>query len=77
MTPEVDVPLSRFTTIGTGGPAHAFARPKTLVELEQALQFAAERDLPARAVGLGSNLLAADIGVDVVLRLMDAVSAPA
>ncbi|MEP6893319.1 MAG: UDP-N-acetylmuramate dehydrogenase [Gaiellaceae bacterium] len=70
MTPETDVPLSRWTTIGTGGPARAFARPQTLVELEDALRFAAERDLPARAVGLGSNLLAADEGVEaLVLRL--------
>ena len=70
MTPETDVPLSRLTTIGTGGPARAFARPGTLAELEKALRFAAERDLPTRAVGLGSNLLAADDGVDaLVLRL--------
>jgi UDP-N-acetylenolpyruvoylglucosamine reductase len=70
MTPETDVALSRFTTIGTGGPARAFARPATLAQLEEALRFAAERNLPARAVGLGSNLLAADDGVEaLVLRL--------
>ena len=70
MTPETDVALSRFTTIGTGGPARAFARPATLAQLEEALHFAAERDLPARAVGLGSNLLAADDGVEaLVVRL--------
>ena len=71
MTPETDVALSRFTTIGTGGPARAFARPATLAQLEEALHFAAERDLPARAVGLGSNLLAADDGVEaLVVRLV-------
>ena len=70
VTPETDIALSRFTTIGTGGPARAFARPATLAELEEALRFAAERGLPARAVGLGSNLLVADAGVDaLVLRL--------
>ena len=70
VTPETDIPLSRFTTIGTGGPARAFARPQTLGELEDAVRFAAERELPARAIGLGSNLLAADEGVEaVVLRL--------
>ena len=70
MTPETDVALSRFTTIGTGGPARAFARPATLAQLAEALRFAAERDLPARAVGLGSNLLAADGGVEaLVVRL--------
>ena len=71
MTPETDVALSRFTTIGTGGPARAFARPATLAQLEEALHFGAERDLPARAVGLGSNLLAADDGVEaLVVRLV-------
>ena len=70
MTPETGVELSRYTTIGTGGPARAFARPTTLAELEAALRFAAARDLPARVVGLGSNLLAADEGVEaLVLRL--------
>jgi UDP-N-acetylmuramate dehydrogenase len=63
-------PLAKLTTIGTGGPAHAFAKPASLAELEEALAWAAERDLPVATVGLGSNLLAADEGVDaLVLRL--------
>ena len=67
---EEGVPLARLTTIGTGGPARAFARPSTLAELEEALGWAAERELPVATVGLGSNLLAADEGVDaLVLRL--------
>ena len=67
---ETGYPLSKLTTIGTGGPAVAFARPRSLAELEEALAWAAERDLVAAAVGLGSNLLAADDGVDsLVLRL--------
>ena len=64
------VALARLTTIGAGGPARAFASPATLAELEQALAWAAERELPVATVGLGSNLLAADAGVDaLVLRL--------
>jgi UDP-N-acetylmuramate dehydrogenase len=67
---ESGVPLSRFTTIGTGGPARAFARPETLEELEQALAWAAEHELPAATIGLGSNLLVADEGfVGLVLKL--------
>ena len=67
---EEGVPLARLTTIGTGGPAQAFARPESLAELEQALAWAAERELPVATVGLGSNLLAADAGVDgLVLKL--------
>jgi len=64
------VPLARLTTIGTGGPARAFARPETLADLESALAWADERELAVATVGLGSNLLAADAGVDaLVLRL--------
>ncbi len=59
---EHDVPLSRFTTIGTGGPASAFAKPADLEELLELLGFAAERGLPVAVVGLGSNLLVADEG---------------
>jgi UDP-N-acetylenolpyruvoylglucosamine reductase len=67
---EEAVPLARLTTIGTGGPARAFARPASLKELEQALAWAAKRGLAVATVGLGSNLLAADEGVDaLVLRL--------
>jgi UDP-N-acetylmuramate dehydrogenase len=62
--------LSRLTTIGTGGPAVALARPGSLAELEEALAWAAQRDLAVVTVGLGSNFLAADGGVDaLVLRL--------
>jgi UDP-N-acetylmuramate dehydrogenase len=70
MTFDERVPLARLTTIGTGGPARWFARPETREELASALRFAAERDLPVAVVGLGSNLLVADDGVDaLVLRL--------
>ena len=63
---ERDVVLSRFTTLGTGGPAAAFARPETLDELQEAVR----EELPLAVVGLGSNLLVADSGYDgLVLKL--------
>jgi UDP-N-acetylenolpyruvoylglucosamine reductase len=58
------VRLSRFTTLGTGGPARAFARPETVGELQSALRFAREQGMPAAALGLGSNLLVADGGFE-------------
>jgi UDP-N-acetylmuramate dehydrogenase len=62
--------LSRLTTIGTGGPATAFARPQSLAALEEALAWADERGLAVVTLGLGSNVLVADEGVDaLVLRL--------
>jgi UDP-N-acetylmuramate dehydrogenase len=64
------VALSRFTTLGTGGPARAFARPETPDELEEALAWAGERELSVATIGLGSNLLVADEGFDgLVLKL--------
>ena len=67
---ESDVALARLTTIGTGGPARAFARPRTLAELSQALRLADAERLDVFVVGLGSNVLAADEGVEaLVLRL--------
>ena len=67
---ETSVPVSRFTTVGIGGPAKAFARPETLGELESAIAWAADRGLPLVPIGLGSNVLAADEGVDaLVVRL--------
>jgi UDP-N-acetylmuramate dehydrogenase len=67
---EEGVALSRFTTLGAGGPARAFARPESLEELEEALGWAREQDLPVATIGLGSNLLVADDGFDgLVLKL--------
>jgi UDP-N-acetylenolpyruvoylglucosamine reductase len=64
------VSLSKFTTLGTGGPARWFATPGTLDELAAALLWAAGRDAPVAVVGLGSNLLVADEGVEgLVLKL--------
>jgi UDP-N-acetylenolpyruvoylglucosamine reductase len=68
---DEQVPLARFTTIGTGGPARYFARPGTLPELEEALRFAVERGLAVATVGLGSNLLVADEGVDALVLKLD------
>ena len=70
MNIEPAVSLSRLTTLGTGGPARAFARPATLEVLRHALVWAAEQELAVLPIGLGSNVLAADDGVDaLVLRL--------
>jgi UDP-N-acetylmuramate dehydrogenase len=67
---EEGVRLERLTTVGVGGPARAFARPATVSELVDAIAWAAEHELPLRPIGLGSNLLAADAGVDaLVIRL--------
>ena len=70
MTVEHGVALSRYTTLGTGGPARAFARPESIAEVEELLRGAAAEGTAVATIGLGSNLLVADDGVDaLVLRL--------
>jgi UDP-N-acetylmuramate dehydrogenase len=67
---EEGVALSRFTTLGAGGPAIAFARPESVDEVVEALAWARDQGLSVATIGLGSNLLVADAGFDgLVLKL--------
>jgi UDP-N-acetylenolpyruvoylglucosamine reductase len=74
---QEDVRLSKFTTLGTGGPARWFARPETVEELVELLARAEELGVPAAAVGLGSNLLVADDGFPGLALKLDGVLAGA
>ena len=70
MRREERVPLARFTTIGTGGPARFLARPRSLDELRELLAWAAGEGIAVETIGLGSNLLVHDAGVEaLVLKL--------
>jgi UDP-N-acetylmuramate dehydrogenase len=70
MKVEEGVALSRFTTLGAGGPAIAFARPESVDEVVEALAWARDQDLSVATIGLGSNLLVGDAGFDgLVLKL--------
>ncbi|HEX4188893.1 MAG TPA: UDP-N-acetylmuramate dehydrogenase [Solirubrobacteraceae bacterium] len=67
---EREFPLSRLTTVRTGGPAEFFARAGSDEQLAQLLAWAAGRGAPVAVVGSGSNLLVADDGVrGLVLKL--------
>ncbi|HEX2110341.1 MAG TPA: UDP-N-acetylmuramate dehydrogenase [Gaiellaceae bacterium] len=71
-----NVPLSRFTTLGTGGPARWFAKPGTVDELTRLLVWAAEEGVPVAPIGLGSNVLVADDGLPgLALRLAGELAA--
>jgi UDP-N-acetylmuramate dehydrogenase len=73
---EQNVPLSRFTTIGTGGPARFLGRPQSLAELAGLLAWASGELLAVETIGLGSNLLVHDDGVDaLVLKLSGELAA--
>jgi UDP-N-acetylenolpyruvoylglucosamine reductase len=71
-----NVPLSRYTTLGTGGPARWFATPTSEDELVELLDWAAGEEVPVAVVGLGSNLLVADEGFPgLVLKLSGELAA--
>jgi UDP-N-acetylmuramate dehydrogenase len=68
--------LSRFTTIGTGGAPRRLVRPESLDELQEALASAAAAGLAVEAIGLGSNVLAHDGGVEaMVVKLAGGLAA--
>jgi UDP-N-acetylmuramate dehydrogenase len=68
---EENVPLARYTTIGTGGPARWFTRPATIEQLQDALRWAKEGDVPVETIGLGSNVLAHDDGIEALVVKLD------
>ena len=66
-------PLGPFTLLRVGGKAEFLAQPRSLAELTALMKAAAEKRLPVRVLGVGSNVLVRDEGVSgVVLRLCEA-----
>jgi UDP-N-acetylmuramate dehydrogenase len=73
---DENVSLARYTTIGTGGPARWFARPGSIEELSRALAWAAAEGVAVEVIGLGSNVLVHDDGVEaLVLKLAGGLAA--
>jgi UDP-N-acetylmuramate dehydrogenase len=62
--PTEGEPLSRHTSLKAGGPADYFVLARSLDEIRAALAWGAERKLPTRVIGGGSNLLVSDAGVE-------------
>jgi UDP-N-acetylmuramate dehydrogenase len=64
------IPLAPYTTFRIGGPARFFCEVEGEAEVEQAVGFVKERNLPLFVLGGGSNLLVSDAGFDgMVLRV--------
>ena len=71
-----NVPLARYTTLGTGGPARWFAEPESVDGLASLLAWAGAEGIPVAPVGLGSNLLVADEGfAGLALKLTGGLAA--
>ena len=68
---ERDFPLSRLTTIRTGGHAELFARAGSIPALERILAWAGSEGIEVGVVGSGSNLLVADAGVRGLVVKLD------
>src|ERR1700742_5084155 len=68
---EQNYPLSRLTTVRTGGPADYFARPASQDELVALLAWAKENSVPVEVIGSGSNLLVADGGFHGIAIKLD------
>ncbi|MHB0876565.1 MAG: UDP-N-acetylmuramate dehydrogenase [Anaerolineae bacterium] len=60
--PLPQVSLSRFTTMGVGGPADYLVEVEAAGDLPHRLGWAAERGLPCLVLGQGSNVIVADDG---------------
>ncbi len=64
-------PLARLTTVGTGGSADFFARPRSAGAVVTLLRWARDEHLPVGVIGSGSNLLVADDGVRGLVMKLD------
>ncbi len=70
-----DYPMSLATSLGVGGPAEYFFRPSSAADIQWALSFADERNLPVTTIGYGTNLLVRDGGIrGLVIQLADSIA---
>jgi len=70
LTARADVPLARLTTLRIGGPAELLVEASSARAVGAAVRACRESGTPLLVVGLGSNVLLPDEGLEgVVLRL--------
>jgi UDP-N-acetylmuramate dehydrogenase len=63
-------PLRTYTAIGIGGQARYFAAAASMHDLQQAVSFARERQVPVYVLGRGSNVLIQDDVVQGVVVML-------
>ncbi|MDI6778125.1 MAG: UDP-N-acetylmuramate dehydrogenase [Patescibacteria group bacterium] len=64
--------LAQYTTLKIGGPAKFFCEAKNEQEIQEAVKFAEEKNLPVFALGGGSNILVSDKGFDgLVIKILN------
>jgi len=66
-------PLAQYCWLRIGGPAKYFAEPNSIDELRGLISVAAQRSMPVRLLGDGSNILVREEGFDgLVIRMATA-----
>jgi UDP-N-acetylmuramate dehydrogenase len=63
----LDEPMANHTSFKIGGPADFFLRPRGISQLQEALKYCKEQQIPYYVMGNGSNLLVADKGFEGVI----------
>lgn len=58
-----DYLMSQVTSFGVGGPADYFCQPTNIEEIQIALHFGNQHNLPITVIGYGTNLLVCDKGI--------------
>jgi UDP-N-acetylmuramate dehydrogenase len=72
MEMQENVALSRHTSLHVGGPARYFVSVKNDEEVQEALTFATEKNLPFFVLGKGSNTIFSDDGFPgVIIQMAD------
>ncbi len=67
---DVDVPLSKMTTLRIGGKAKYTVYPENQVALDSIIRVLKKRNVPYKLIGKGSDLLCSDEDFDgVIIRL--------
>lgn len=63
VTPRVDEPMARHTTLKVGGPVDLYVRVSTIDELCHCVSLARGQGVPYLILGRGSNVLVSDKGI--------------
>lgn len=72
----INQPIKEYTTFKIGGLADAIFEPADIMELQEAVHFLREHNIPLTVIGRGSNMLVSDKGIrGVVVVLADNLSA--
>ncbi|MBP5993883.1 MAG: UDP-N-acetylmuramate dehydrogenase [Candidatus Moranbacteria bacterium] len=67
-----NIPLSRYTSFGIGGPADCFIEAAGPIEIAESIEFAEREKLTYFVMGGGTNLLFSDTGYrGLVIRISD------